>query len=95
MTTIAPHLVEAILHTRTILAAAVTAPASQSQSHAAAGFLGAIMVAVFIFMSAIARVTSRIAGLLSALVQTAAAVTSALFAIAVAIGIIAVLLLHG
>jgi len=54
-----------------------------------------MLVAVLIFVKAVAQVTRHVAVLLSDLLQAAAAVTSALFAIMIAVGLIAVLLLHG
>jgi len=83
------------LHARIHLAAAGLGPTSQIQTHAAAGVIAVLLVAVFMFVKAVAQVTRHVAVLLSDLLQAAAAVTSALFAVAVAIGIIAVLLLHG
>ncbi len=95
MTTITPHAVEAILHARIHLAATGLRPTSQIQTHAAAGVIAVMLVAVLIFVKAVAQVTRHVAVLLSDLLQAAAAVTSALFAIMIAVGLIAVLLLHG
>jgi hypothetical protein len=84
------------MRARMHLAGAQPTAIHPTSAHAAGAVAVAVLAAaVFIFLAVMARVTRHLAALLSDLLQVAVAVTSALFAIAIIAGVVAVLLFHG
>jgi signal transduction histidine kinase len=95
MTTVAPHLAEAIMRAGTQLTWTASAAVQRTPIHAASGLALVVLAAALLALAAIARVTRRLATLVSDLLQVTAAVASALFAIAILAGLVAVVILHG
>src|ERR1022692_2451970 len=95
MTTVAPHLAEAIMRAGTQLTWTASAAVQRTPIHAASGLALVVLAAALLALAAIARVTRRLATLLSDLLQVTAAVASALFAIAILTGLVAVVILYG